>query len=64
MSKKKLPGELAWAWECDLGLCKWAEADAIMLQDHGRPSPEAQPVQVRIIKESEFQAILRKGAKK
>jgi hypothetical protein len=61
--KKKIPGILAWAWECDFGLCAWAEPSAARLKKGGRPSPEAQPVRVRIIKESEFQALLLEAKK-
>lgn len=47
-----------WAWECDFGLCNWVESSREILLFNGKPSPEAKPVYVRIIKEKDFRAII------
>ena len=69
MSKRKrLPGVRAWAWECDFGLCAWADPDKASLMHYDKPSPEAKPVLVRLVRERELRRLAKaaeaaKGAK-
>ena len=58
MSKSKLPGVRAWVWECDFGLCYWAQPDREQLERGRKPSPEAKPVLVRLVKETELRRLL------
>ena len=59
-SKAMLAGTVtAWAWQCDFGLCRWAEPDEKRLRSGNRPSPEAKAVAVRLIKESEYRRLKR-----
>ena len=57
----KLPKAVsAYAWECDFGLCRWAQPDAQRLATDGKPSPEAKIVPVRIVKLSDWRKIAAK----
>lgn len=49
----------AWAWEIDSGLCYWAEPEPSELTRYKAPSPEAKVVRVRIIKESDYQKLIK-----
>jgi len=59
VSKSKLPGVRAWAWMIDGGLCRWAMPDRIRLEQDGKPSPEAHPMLVRLIPESEVRRLVK-----
>ncbi|MCM3901041.1 MAG: hypothetical protein ND866_04985 [Pyrinomonadaceae bacterium] len=57
----KLKVGRGWAWECDFGLCHWAEAT----RDHlvgspDKPSPEAKPVAVVLVKRSDWLSLVGK----
>ena len=47
----------AYAWQCDFGLCRWAEPNKRQLTDRNKPSPEAVPIRVRIITLKDFQKL-------
>jgi len=51
---KKCKDGYGWAWEISDGkdwvLCHYAEPTKIDLERDGKPSPEARPVSVRIVK--------------
>jgi len=53
----------AWAWEIagEIGkeLCFWAEVSKEQLIRRSKPSPEAKPVLVRLIKESDYRRIMK-----
>ena len=41
----------AWAWELEDGsLCHWAEPTLALLREHGKPSPGARAVCVKLIR--------------
>ena len=68
MKKRVIDAPIAFAFECDFGLCRWAQPsrqELITRPDGGpkpRPSPESKPVQVRLIKERVYrQLINRRG---
>lgn len=55
----KLPGVRAWAWECDFGLCRWAEPEKSDLSVIDEPSPEARRVLCRLVKESDLRRLIK-----
>jgi hypothetical protein len=61
MKKKliKIDTGRGYAWECDFGLCHWAEPTVAQLKRSPKPSPEAKPVATRIIRESDYRKMLK-----
>lgn len=53
-----------WAWQLEEGLCHWVEPTKERLTRKDKPSPEAKPVFVRIVKEADYRRLLKqaKGA--
>jgi len=60
----KIKSEPAYAWECDFGLCRWAEpTPKQLMKNSGKPSNEAKAVRVRIIKQSDYKLLLKAAMK-
>lgn len=55
----KIKSERAYAWECDFGLCQWAEPTKEVLEMSIKPSPEAKAVRVRIVKLTDFKRLMK-----
>lgn len=61
MKRKRIEAGKAFAFECSFGLCHWAEPTRIQLTaGRALPSPEAKVVAVRIIRETDYRALLNK----
>jgi len=67
--KTKVEAVAAWAFEIDnptedrKELCYWALPNKIDLLRESLPSPEAKPVKVRIIRDSDYRRLLRSKRK-
>ena len=58
MNISKINAPRAYAWLIAEGLCQWAEPTKDQLTSgRNKPSPEAAPVQVRIVLEAEWRQI-------
>jgi len=58
--KTIVPNGRGYAWLCDFGLCEWVEPtkDMLLGRRPHKPSPEAKPVAVRIIREKDYQSLM------
>lgn len=63
-SQPKIQTGRGYAWLCDFGLCHWADPTKEQLGSKDKPSPEAKPVAVRIIRESDYRKLVAKRNKK
>lgn len=43
-----------WTWMLEEGLCRFAKAEKLLLIAGGKPSPEAQPIRVRMMTERQY----------
>ncbi len=48
-----------WTWQMDQHLCRFAESSRKLLEDGGKPSPEAKSVRVVMLTEGEYQRLLK-----
>ena len=60
-AKRKVEAVPAYAWEFSDPpvLCSWAQPERYHLERDAKPSPEARPVRVRIMREADYLRLLK-----